>query len=126
MKSKDNLVIKCVAGSSTTLKSNRRLKNLLRSLRKTSSEQLEKQPCIRDDLKFTAQDHEPFVFGQRVVLRHRGVIPIKILIATHKLFKEVQMRANRKFNQVNAVLGFSKDSDEEILRRVSFRTFCEE
>ena len=81
---KDNFVSRRIPEQSTTLKSNRRLKNLLRSLRKTSDEQLEKRLNRSNKLKSFAQHYDLYYFGQRIVLRRRKVVSIELLVGTHQ------------------------------------------
>ena len=115
MGSKDNVFDKFFAAQGSNRKSDRRLKNLLRSLRKTSIEQLG-----AENLGPHTSSHEPFVFGQQVILRQRGMVPVEPLVKIHNLFKNEQEEANE-------MLDFcSSDDDESILDRCAIRVVYEE
>lgn len=116
MGSKDNLVDRSIAADRATRKSDRRLKTLLRDLLETLSEQLsaDQHPSP------VADDHDPFEFGEQVVLRLQGQVPVDAFVRIHNLFKT-------KHATVNELLGTLDPTDElYILNRCAIRALCEE
>lgn len=61
---------------------------LFRKMRKISSSCIKKQKPRR-----ITDYHEPISMGQRVVLRSQGRVPVKMLMAIHKMYKNNSVRA---------------------------------
>lgn len=116
MGSKDNFVGRCIAPTRTTRKSGRRLKTTLRRLRKISCEQegAEQHPNP------VADDHDHFHFGEQVVLRLQGRVPVEHFVRTHNLFKISHATANEQLDTLDP------KNEQYVLYRCAIRALCEE
>lgn len=73
------------------------IKSIFRSMRKTSAYGLRKSRLnkTRKALRRPIQDVEPLKLGQRIVFRSQGQVPVKQLVAFHRLIKNDQIRASK-------------------------------